>query len=95
MPNIYGQVGRGCFEKIEALFKREREGEISSDEVKAGIKEALVADGWKKPAVESFAWWIVTIARDLSYEEPGPKDYKVNGMYFKTNPIPVPTLPRW
>lgn len=94
MPNIYGSVGRGCFEKIKTFFDREREGEITSGAAEAGIKEALLADGWKESPAESFAWWIVTVASNLSHEKPDPKDYYMNGMYFKRDPVPAPS-PRY
>ena len=75
MANLFGKVKLETFAKVKEELDRLRDqledvDAGSRDGIERKLVELLVADGYQPDPAAYFAWWLLTVPRDVTYETP-------------------------
>ena len=75
MANLFGKVKLETFGKVKEELDRLRDQLEDADAgardgIERKLVELLVADGYQPDPAAYFAWWLLTVPRDVTYETP-------------------------
>jgi hypothetical protein len=71
VANLFGKVKPEAFRLIKVQLELLESVSVSAmDGIEKEIRKILAADGYAEDPASYLAWWLITVARDVTYESP-------------------------